>query len=260
MTFSFCFCHNPQHAIKSGFASKSPISNRMIQRFDLSLESVSRRHSIREDGMVGLLLRNDQSFLAGSTSLIQPNLSRTTPYRKNSKMVALCLQPSQVANVVFTLGTIAVLPFYTFMVVAPRAQLTRRTMESYIPYIVLGLLYAYMLYVSWTPETLHYMFGNGYWMPELSGMLKMFSSEMTMASAWIHLLSVDLFTARQVYQDGLQNDVETRHSVILCLLFCPIGVLSHVITKALVRSTDKIDNPKHKKHVKNFLFGDGDKY
>ena len=31
---------------------------------------------------------------------------------------------------------------------------------------------------------------------QLSGILKMFSSEMTLASAWIHLLVVDLFAAR----------------------------------------------------------------
>lgn len=39
---------------------------------------------------------------------------------------------------------------------------------------------------------------------------------------------------RQVYQDGLENEIETRHSVSLCLLFCPIGILVHAITKALI--------------------------
>ena len=33
---------------------------------------------------------------------------------------------------------------------------------------------------------------------QLSGMAKMFSSEMTLASAWIHLLAVDLFAARSL--------------------------------------------------------------
>jgi len=56
---------------------------------------------------------------------------------------------------------------------------------------------------------------------------------MTVASAWIHLLAVDLFAARQVYHDGLKNNIETRHSVSLCLLFCPVGILCHVATKVL---------------------------
>ncbi|XP_062199460.1 protein MAO HUZI 4, chloroplastic-like [Phragmites australis] len=140
---------------------------------------------------------------------------------------------SQIASSAFTWGTVAVLPFYTLMVVAPNANLTKRTVESSAPYVALGLLYAYLLYVSWTPETLRAMFASKYWLPELAGIVRMFASEMTVASAWIHLLAVDLFAARQVYQDGIKNDIETRHSVLLCLLFCPVGILAHVMTKVL---------------------------
>jgi hypothetical protein len=67
----------------------------------------------------------------------------------------------------------------------------------------------------------------------------MFSSEMTLASAWIHLLVVDLFAARQVYNDGLENQIETRHSVSLCLLFCPVGIVSHFVTKAIINNQYK---------------------
>ena len=113
---------------------------------------------------------------------------------------------------------------------------------------------------------------------QLPGIAKMFSSTMTVASAWIHLLAVDLFAGRyipsinakilpyqsyeekkhknnknciltivlmlqnaqiimmmmmnrQIYLDGLQHSLETRHSLVLCLLFCPVGILSHYITK-----------------------------
>ncbi|KAG0536760.1 hypothetical protein BDA96_03G091200 [Sorghum bicolor] len=140
---------------------------------------------------------------------------------------------SQIASCAFTLGTVAVLPFYTLMVVAPNADITKRTVESSAPYVALGLLYAYLLYLSWTPDTLRAMFASKYWLPELPGIVRMFASEMTVASAWIHLLAVDLFAARQVYHDGLKNNIETRHSVSLCLLFCPVGILAHVVTKVL---------------------------
>ncbi|XVE72069.1 hypothetical protein DITRI_Ditri11bG0009100 [Diplodiscus trichospermus] len=157
------------------------------------------------------------------------------------------LTTSQIASNVFTLGTAAVLPFYTLMIFAPTAELTKKSMESSIPYIVLGLLYAYLLYLSWTPDTLRLMFASKYWLPELSGMAKMFSSEMTLASAWIHLLAVDLFAARQVFQDGLQNQVETRHSVSLCLLFCPIGIVTHFVTKALARTQNGNEKKRERK-------------
>ena len=47
-----------------------------------------------------------------------------------------------------------------------RAQ-TKRTVESSAPYVALGLLYAYLLYLSWTPDTLRAMFASKYWLPEV---------------------------------------------------------------------------------------------
>ncbi|KQK02517.1 protein MAO HUZI 4, chloroplastic [Brachypodium distachyon] len=145
----------------------------------------------------------------------------------------------QIASSAFTLGTIAVLPFYTLMIAAPNADITKRTVESTAPYVALGILYAYLLYLSWTPDTIRAMFASKYWLPELPGIVRMFASEMTVASAWIHLLAVDLFAARQVYHDGIKNNIETRHSVSLCLLFCPIGIAAHALTKVLAGSTGR---------------------
>ncbi|PHU27203.1 hypothetical protein BC332_05535 [Capsicum chinense] len=192
-------------------------------------------HRVRKRGIKH---GNEWSFLGGSTVMRQPNLQNISQGR-SCRVSAMWLPSSQVASSVFTLGTAAVLPFYTLMVAAPKTELTRKLMESAIPYVVLGLLYAYLLYLSWTPDTIRLMFASKYWLPELSGIAKMFSSEMTLASAWIHLLAVDLFAARQVYHDGLQNGMETRHSVSLCLLFCPIGIVIHLLTKAVVSSAGK---------------------
>ncbi|KAL7090316.1 hypothetical protein ACP275_12G033200 [Erythranthe tilingii] len=189
-------------------------------------------------------IKNSKLFgqqLVGKSRTIfitRPNLVKDSLFRKSSPVYASWMPCSQIANGAFTLGTAAVLPFYTFMVVAPKAELTKKLVSSSVPYMALGLLYAYLLYLSWTPDTMRLMFASKYWLPELPGIAKMFSTEMTLASAWIHLLAVDLFAARQVYYDGLQENIETRHSVTLCLLFCPIGVLSHFITKALTRARD----------------------
>ncbi|XP_070012735.1 protein ABA DEFICIENT 4, chloroplastic-like isoform X2 [Nicotiana sylvestris] len=161
-------------------------------------------------------------------------------YKKSSAKKELNgSESSQIATNVFPLGTLAVLPFYFFMVVAPKAALAQKVMESSIPYIVLGLLYVYLVYLSWTPDTMQLLFPNKYLLPELDGIAEMFSRVMTLASAWIHLLAVDLFAARQIYHDGLENDIETRHSVTLCLMSCPIGIVSHFITKALFSRRDR---------------------
>ncbi|KAH6759979.1 abscisic acid 4 [Perilla frutescens var. hirtella] len=166
-------------------------------------------------------------------SLSWNSLGRKAVSTKSSVVSASWLASSQIAASAFTWGTVAVLPCYTFMVVAPQSEFTKKIVASSIPYIALGILYAYLLYLSWTPDTIRLMFASKYWLPELPGIAKMFSSEMTLASAWIHL---------QVYFDGLQDNVETRHSVSLCLLFCPVGILTHFITKAVTTSSDKTEH------------------
>ncbi|KAK4477693.1 hypothetical protein RD792_016940 [Penstemon davidsonii] len=153
---------------------------------------------------------------------------------------------SQIASSAFTFGTTVVLPFYILMIVAPKAEFTNKILKSSMPYIVLGSLYAYLVYLSWTSDTIRLLFASKYLLPELPGIAKMFSSEMTLTSAWIHLLVVDLFAARQVYYDGLQKNIETRHSVCLCLLSCPVGILAHIITKAAItRSREKTEHGGH---------------
>ncbi|KAH9609358.1 hypothetical protein KSS87_015341 [Heliosperma pusillum] len=188
------------------------------------------------------IVKHTWSFLGGLRIIVRPGMEKCNLSRKSSGVCHSWLSNSQIASSVFTLGTAAVLPFYTLMLAAPKAELTKKTMKSSLPYVVLGLLYSYLLWLSWTPDTIRLMFASKYWLPELQGIAKMFSSEMTLASAWIHLLVVDLFAARQVYQDGLKNEVETRHSVSLCLLFCPVGIISHAITKKIACHSE---NCKH---------------
>ncbi|KAE8818636.1 DNA-binding protein RHL1 [Hordeum vulgare] len=144
------------------------------------------------------------------------------------------LSTSQIACSAFTLGTVAVLPFYTLMIAAPNANIVSPPLlpqHSHRPYVALGILYAYLLHLSWTPDTIRAMFVSKYWLSEFPDIVRMFASEMTVASAWTHLLAVDLFAARRVYHDGIKNNIETRHSVSLCLLFCPIGRAAHALTK-----------------------------
>lgn len=141
----------------------------------------------------------------------------------------------QIASTIFTLGTAFVVPFYTAMIIAPQRQWTKKLMESELPFLAMGAMYLYLMTLSWTPETAGLMFASKYYLPELPGITRMFSSSITVASAWIHLLLADLACARYVYLDGLKLKVETRHSLVFCLMMCPVGIISHVITK-IIRS------------------------
>lgn len=44
---------------------------------------------------------------------------------------------------------------------------TKKVLRSNVPWIILGLLYAYLLALSWTPLTLPSMFSSKYWLPEV---------------------------------------------------------------------------------------------
>nr|XP_009788772.1 PREDICTED: uncharacterized protein LOC104236529 isoform X5 [Nicotiana sylvestris] len=216
LSFNSCYCyysskflvnsltHQPWPYLPLAFVTPNSHSRHFLlvlfrrnQPVSSALETITPDLSSQQVGKWGSKHRNGWSFLGGSRVILQPNL-QNLQQRKSCRVSAIWLPNSQIASSVFTLGTAAVLPFYTLMVVAPKAQL-------------------------------------------LAGIAKMFSSEMTLASAWIHLLAVDLFAARQVYHDGLQNDIETRHSVSLCLLFCPIGIVIHLLTKAVLSSAEKTE-------------------
>ncbi|TQD79849.1 hypothetical protein C1H46_034601 [Malus baccata] len=220
MAFSSCFCHSP-FSFKVDYGKKTIrhwSNDTSAQSFTFTLRGYNTEVLGQQVVTVESHMHKDWSFVGGSTVPIRPKLERYIPYRKCSGVYMSWLASSQIASRVFTLGTTAVLPFYALMVLAPKAQLTKVFTESSIPYVLLGVLYAYLLYLSWTPETLQLIFGSKYWLPELTGIAKMFTNEITLASAWIHL---------QVFSDGLQNQIETRHSVSLCLFFCPIGILTH---------------------------------
>ncbi|GAV89545.1 DUF4281 domain-containing protein [Cephalotus follicularis] len=246
-SFSSCFCH-PQLLLKIDNLGRAigPQHNVGVhRRSTFAFKSMSSGIFGLQVARMGTDYQIDWSFTGGSRIIIRPKAATVMGCRKCPGIHASWLSNSQIAHSVFGLGTVAVLPFYTLMVFAPKAELTKKSMGSGIPYVVLGLLYAYLLYLSWTPDTLGLMFTNKYWLPELPGIAKMFSSEMTLASAWIHLLAVDLYAARQVFQDGLENQVETRHSVSLCLLSCPVGIMAHVVTKALTKRAGSNKNGMH---------------
>ncbi|KAM1236569.1 hypothetical protein ACFXTH_037774 [Malus domestica] len=235
-SFSLPSISKIDHAKKALRVLRPRSNDRSKQRFDFPLTSSKTELFGHQLVTVGAHLHKSWSFLGGSRVTMRPRHESIVPLRKISQVYTSWLASSQIASTAFTFGTTSVLPFYALMVLAPKAELTKISMESSIPYIVLGVLYAYLLYLSWTPETLQLIFASKYWLPELPGIGRMFLNEMTLASAWIHLLVVDLFAARQVFRDGLDNKIETRHSVSLCLFFCPVGIVTHVITKALTKN------------------------
>lgn len=125
----------------------------------------------------------------------------------------------------FDIANLFVLPFWALMIFLPNWGVTRRVMESYLPFVALIGLYIYWFIGSITPETAQSLAN-----PDLAGIAQAFSNQTVAAVGWVHFLVMDLFVGRLIYWQGQKTGIWTVHSLILCLFAGPLGVLSHILT------------------------------
>lgn len=125
----------------------------------------------------------------------------------------------------FDLSNLFVLPFWTLMILLPNWGVTRKIMESYLPFVVLVGLYIYFITGALTPESAQALSN-----PKLADIARFFAEPSAAATGWAHFLVMDLFVGRWIYWEGQKTGIFTIHSLILCLFAGPIGLLSHIVT------------------------------
>ena len=132
---------------------------------------------------------------------------------------------------VFNVENAAIFPFWLGMIAFPKSKVTETVMGSYAVPVLLGLVYIYLTYYSFSDPRIIEAFSTG--KPDLAALSKGFSYEWCMAVGWAHFIAMDLFVGRWIYLDARKNDVFAAHSLTLCLFFGPTGVISHTITRAI---------------------------
>ncbi|GLC45192.1 hypothetical protein PLESTB_000425800 [Pleodorina starrii] len=116
--------------------------------------------------------------------------------------------------------------------------------SSVWPFIPLSLAYLALLVFSWSPDTLQIMMPgslkeglsggfNPQFFPRLEGISALFGRLGVTASWVVHVLVINLFAGRWCLLEGLRHGIPTAHSVLLCSVFGPLGLLAHCATKAL---------------------------
>lgn len=125
----------------------------------------------------------------------------------------------------FDVGTLFVLPFWALMILLPNWGVTRRVMESYVPFVALAGLYLYLFVSSITPET------QALFTPRLANIARLFTDERAVTTGWVHFVVVDLFVGRWIYWEGQRTGIWTAHSLAVCLFAGPFGLLSHTLTR-----------------------------
>jgi Domain of unknown function (DUF4281) len=131
-------------------------------------------------------------------------------------------------DLLFNGANIFVLPFWTLMILLPNWGVTRRVMESVLPFVAMAVLYIYLFGTSLDAESAAALAN-----PKLADIAHFFTNESAAATGWVHFLLMDLFVGRWVYWEGQRTGVWTVHSLLLCFFAGPMGVLSHILTAAV---------------------------
>lgn len=159
-------------------------------------------------------------------------------------------------DALFATASVAVMPVYALMLCAPRARLarsrpgcasaaltrytqTRALLRSSSPlWLLIAAVHALALAQSWQSDTLALMFRSAsdtLGLPALENIQRMFARPDAAAASWVHLLGLDLLVARHVHSDALRRRLPAAHSLVLCMMFGPTGLLCHAATRALVQ-------------------------
>ena len=135
----------------------------------------------------------------------------------------------------FNIANLFVLPFWLLMIFLPKWKITQRVTQSYIPFVPLAGLYLYLFISSITPEN-----AQALSKPQLADIARFFSQEGSAGAGWVHFLVMDLFVGRWIYWQGQEKQIWTIHSLIFCLFFGPVGLLSHIITAAIFNRNNNL--------------------
>lgn len=111
------------------------------------------------------------------------------------------------------------------MIVLPNWGVTKKVMESFLPFALLALLYLYLLVGTLDAESAQVLSN-----PQLADIARLFGQENIAAAAWVHFIIMDLFVGRWIYWQGQETGVWTVHSLLFCLFAGPVGLLSHIVT------------------------------
>lgn len=133
-------------------------------------------------------------------------------------------------ELLFSGANLFVLPFWTLMILVPGSRLTRWAMASNLPYAALAGLYLFLFITSFNVEGIDTLSDPNL---KLNDLAALFANPHVTATGWVHFVVFDLFVGRWIYWQGQEKGVFTRHSLALCLLAGPLGLLSHLLTDAI---------------------------
>lgn len=136
----------------------------------------------------------------------------------------------------FTLASVAVVPGWALLVVAPRWKWTARLVGPVILPVLMGLLYVYLIaaHMPGTPGG----FGS------LKDVRLLFDKPQLLLAGWVHYLAFDLFVGSWEVRDSARQGIHHAWVVpclVLTFLFGPIGLMLYLALRAALAGKVAVD-------------------
>ncbi len=120
-------------------------------------------------------------------------------------------------------------PFVLLMLVAPRAQITRRIVESQLFILAYAAVYAALVVRALIKNPrlfLRVMRLDAVAVAEFLG-----DRDIGMLPAWVHMTTSDMFIARWIYLDSMERNAPARLPILMQYLSGPLGLLGYLLTR-----------------------------
>lgn len=134
-------------------------------------------------------------------------------------------------DTVFSIMNWGIVVPWSMLVFAPKARITRLLVHSMVPCLILAPLYAFLLFGDRPgPQGASFF--------SLEGVTRIFTTPWTIVACWIHYLIFDLFIGAWEVRDAERLGIKHLFvvpSVVLTLLFGPIGLLSWALLRTMLR-------------------------
>ena len=126
---------------------------------------------------------------------------------------------------IYLIANWGVIPFWLLLIFLPNNQMTNFFTQSIIPFLLLGVGYAYLSYKIYLENNIldGFELYNG-----LDGLYSMFSNESLLLVFWLHFLSLSLFMGAWIVRDGrkyMVSKIVTIPSLILTYFTGPVGLV-----------------------------------
>ena len=126
---------------------------------------------------------------------------------------------------IYLIANWGVIPFWLLLIFLPNNQITNFFTQSIIPFLLLGIGYAYLSYKIYLENNIFDGFElyNG-----LDGLYSMFANEVLLLVFWLHFLALSLFLGTWIVRDSrkyLVSKIIVIPSLILTYFTGPIGLV-----------------------------------